>query len=406
MFAVGLERGLVLRVAERVEGNMTALTVAVLTNFVAPYRVPLFRCLRRDFSALKILVSTRMESDRQWQCEWGDLEVHLQKCMTLAKRWRHPSGFREAGYVHIPYDTYSSLKRMRPGVVISGELGARSLLALLYRMSRAGRRTKLVLWATLSERTEQNRGVLREALRRLLLRAADGVIVNGASGTRYVSCLGVERKNVFRVPQTVDVEQFMHAPLERGPSGNLRLLYVGSLTERKGVKPFLTVLCRWSELHPEREIELWIAGDGPLKGWLVSLNTPRNLSLRLLGQVPYATLPDIYSQCGVFVLPSLADEWGLVVNEAMASGLPVLGSIYSQAVEELVEDGVSGWLIRPDQAKEVYQALEQVFHLPAEQLDQMRANARSRVEKLTPAWVAGQISQVIHHVCGSDPAGS
>lgn len=383
MFATGLERELVLCVSECADGNMTVLTVAVLTNFVAPYRVPLFRSLRRDFSALNILVSTRMESDRHWQCQWGDLEVHVQKCLTLAKRWWHPGGFREVGYVHIPYDTYSSLRRMRPGVVISGELGARSLLALMYRMSRAGRRTKLVLWATLSERTEQNRGVLRKALRRLLLWAADGVIVNGASGARYVSCLGVARKNVFRVPQTVDVEEFMRAPLDRGPSGSLRFLYVGSLTERKGVRPFLTVLCRWAELHPEREIELWIVGEGPLKGWLGSHAMPRNLSLRLVGQVPYEALPEIYSRCGVFVFPSLADEWGLVVNEAMASGLPVLGSIYSQAVEELVEDGVSGWVIRPDQAHEVYQALERVFHLPAAQLEQMRANARKRVEKLT-----------------------
>ena len=51
---------------------------------------------------------------------------------------------------------------------------------------------------------------------------------------------------------------------------------------------------------------------------------------------------------GVLVFPTLADEWGLVVNEALAAGVPVLGSLYSQAVEELVRDGENGWTFRPD----------------------------------------------------------
>ena len=58
-------------------------------------------------------------------------------------------------------------------------------------------------------------------------------------------------------------------------------------------------------------------------------------------------MAEVYAKASLFAFPTLADEWGVVVNEAMAAGLPVLGSIYSQAVEELVEDGVSGWVFRP-----------------------------------------------------------
>jgi glycosyltransferase involved in cell wall biosynthesis len=295
---------------------------------------------------------------------------------------------------------------MRPGVVISAELGARSLLALLYRRSPEGAHSRLVLWATLSERSEQGRGSLREGLRRLLLWAADGVIVNGESGARYARHLGARPNRLFRVPQTVDVEEFMRARLEREPASGFRLLYVGSLEERKGLQSLVTALSRWAELHPEREIEFWIAGSGPLEAWLSSLATPPNLSVRLLGQIPYKDLPRVYAECGIFVFPTLADEWGLVVNEAMASGLPVLGSVYSQAVEELVEDGVNGWVFRPDRSEELYQALERVFSTPAASLDRMRVNARRRVEKLTPDCVADQICKVIENVCRSNPTGS
>ena len=385
---------------------MTGRTVAVLTNFLPPYRLPVFRSLRTKVTALRILVSTRMEPNRRWECQWEDLDVQVQKCLTLPKKWGHPAGFRSDGYVHIPYDTYPSLTRMRPGVVISAELGARSLLALLYRKSPGGAQSRLILWATLSERTEQGRGILREGLRRLLLRAADGVIVNGDSGARYARRLGARPNRLFRVPYTVEVEQFKHAPLEREPASGLRLLYVSSLEERKGVQPFVTALSRWAELHPEREVEFRIAGSGPLEAWLSSLTTPPNLSVRLLGQIPYKNLPRVYAECGIFVFPTLADEWGLVVNEAMASGLPVLGSVYSQAVEELVEDGANGWVFRPDRSEELYQALERVFSTPAASLYQMRVNARKRVEKLTPDWVADRICQVIENVCRSNPTGS
>lgn len=385
---------------------MTGHTVVVLTNFLPPYRLPVFRSLRTKASAVRILLSTRMEPNRRWECQWEDLDVRVQKCFTLPKKWRHPAGFRSDGYVHIPYDTYLSLRRMRPDVVISAELGARSLLALLYRRSPGGVESRLILWATLSERTEQGRGILRECLRRLLLRAADGVIVNGDSGARYAARLGTRPNRLFRVPQTGEVQEFMRAPLERGPANGLRLLYVGLLEERKGVPSFVTVLSRWAERHPERDIQFRIAGSGPLDAWLSSLSTPRNLSVRLLGEVPYKDLPRVYEECGIFVFPTLADEWGLVINEAMASGLPVLGSVYSQAVEELVEDGVNGWVFRPDRSQELYQALERVFSTPTASLDQMRVNARKRVEKLTPDWVADQICQVIEDVCRSNPTGS
>lgn len=391
---------------DRARGETTHHTVALLTNFLPPYRVPLFRALQGRVCALKILMSTRMEPNRHWDCETVGLDVQIQKCLTFLKTWRHPAGFREDGYVHIPYGTFFALQRLRPGVVISAELGTRSLLALLYRKGRGGRHSRLILWATLSERTEQNRGFVREGLRRLLLRAADGVIVNGASGSRYVRRLGAVQNRVFAVPYPIGIEGFMQIPLARKPADSFRLLYVGSLEERKGLRPFLTVLCRWVESHPEREIQFWMAGGGSLEEWLRSLAPPRNLSVRLLGQVPYEGLPSIYGQCGVFVFPTLADEWGLVVNEAMASGLPVLGSIYSQAVEELVEDGVNGWLVRPDRGEELYQALGRVFDTPTASLNQMRVNARKRVEGLTPDWAAEEILKVIDHVCGSDTAGS
>ena len=82
----------------------------------------------------------------------------------------------------------------------------------------------------------------------------------------------------------------------------------------------------------------------------------------------------------------------------MAAGLPVLGSLYSQSVEELVEDNVTGWVFRPDNQEEIYCALEKTLATTEDELAQMRVMARDRIQYLTPDFVADNILEAIGHV--------
>jgi glycosyltransferase involved in cell wall biosynthesis len=88
----------------------------------------------------------------------------------------------------------------------------------------------------------------------------------------------------------------------------------------------------------------------------------------------------------------------VVVNEAMAAGLPVLGSLYSQAVEELVVDGVTGWTFRPDRQEELLAALDRVFSTPPDSLEQIRIKDREQIQYLTPEFVADRVLDAIHYV--------
>src|SRR5215211_554937 len=99
----------------------------------------------------------------------------------------------------------------------------------------------------------------------------------------------------------------------------------------------------------------------------------------------------------MLVFPTLADEWGLVVNEAMACGLPVLGSTYSQAVEELVEDGTNGWVFRPDSHEATFNALDRALRTPHEVLQGMRESARNKVSELDPDVVAQRVVAACHY---------
>ena len=367
--------------------------VALLTNFLPPYRVPVLKALQGRIGELRVFVSVPMEPNRDWSIEWDTLEVTVQRCITLQRTWRHPHGFSEPNYVHIPYDTLGLLWQYRPQVVISAEMGARTLQSTVYRWLNP--KSRLILWATLSESTEQGRGKARQFLRKQLLRLVDAVIVNGESGARYIKHLGRDDERVFRVPQTTHVTSFSVQRSSTMSDNVLRLLSVGHLSELKGILPFVKALSRYALEHPGKDLELWLVGDGPLRASLEAMRYPSNLKVCLWGFVPYDQLPAIYAQSDVFVFPTLADEWGLVVNEAMAAGLPVLGSVYSQAVEELVEDGICGWLYRPDSSEHTVNALERALSTMPERLALMGKAGRSKVLRLTPEVVAAYMADVI-----------
>jgi glycosyltransferase involved in cell wall biosynthesis len=371
--------------------------VAWLALCIPPYTAPLFRALTARFDQFRAFLSVDMEPGRHWPVQWVDLDVQLQRTFTWRGTWRHPQGFSEPAYVHIPYDTLGVLKQYDPDVVISSELGWRTLQALAYRRWR--RRSRFLIRATLSERTEQGRSRPREWLRRFLLRGADGVMVNGRSGADYVGRFKVPGDKLFITPSTTNIAPFSSVALQRLDQSSHRLIYVGQLAERKGLLPFVETLSRWAMEHGNSFVQFWIVGDGPLRPKLAQTSWPPNLEVRFLGNVAYEDLPMLYAQGRILVFPTLADEWGMVVNEALAAGLPVLGSLYSQAVEELVQEGVNGWTVRPDQPQEMFFALNRALTTSNECLDRMRIAARESVVHLTPEFVADRVVEAVCSVC-------
>jgi glycosyltransferase involved in cell wall biosynthesis len=244
-----------------------------------------------------------------------------------------------------------------PDVVISAEFGMRTIQAAMYCFLF---RKPLIVWATLSESTERNRGGMRHALRRVLLRFVDRVLVNGSSGARYIAGFGFPKERIHIVPQASDNAAFA-GPATRTRGDVTQLLYTGQLIERKGLSCMHEALLRWCSAHPDRRVRWTIVGSGPLRETVESWRGLANYELEVLGPLPFASIAAEYHAADLYAFPSLADEWGLVVNEAMIAGLPVLGSVYSQAVLDAVVGGVNGWTFHPDQAEELDRALDRAL---------------------------------------------
>ncbi len=321
--------------------------------------------------------------------------------MTFERTRHHPSGFSFRMFIHFPYDTLAQLWRYRPEVLVSSEFGLRTLQAVIYRAMHP--RARLIVWATLSEETEKGWGLARRLLRRAILKMTDAVICNGNSGARYVRSMGFPASQTFIVNQPVDVDMFSALPADRGPENAHRLLFSGRLIPAKAVVQLQETLSRWARANPTRQLEIAWVGDGELRGRLEQASLPANFKQVFHGNKAYAELPDAYRDCGALILPSLMDEWGLVVNEAMASGLVVMGSIYSQAAIEMVEEGKNGWLIDPLNPASIEAALDALYDASPDVLREMRVAARERALKITPRRAAARLYSAIK-VVRHDPS--
>jgi len=339
-------------------GERLPLHVVMLLNYIPLHFMSAMNLLAARVERLTFLLSVSMESSRDWNPEFGALEVHVQKSVSLPIKHQHPFGFDYPSKLLIPVSTWNDLRHLRPDVVVSLEVGPRTLQAFFLRW--LGLRYKLVVQVRESEITAMSRGKLRMMLRKFILPRVDQVLVNGESGRRHVRDCGVKDDKITIVPSGTDTVHFGSNAITSSDSAELKLLYVGALIPLKGIIPFAEIL-RDEAARSGRRIRWKVIGRGADEAGLRSMDWPPNLTFEMGGACQYHELPRIYAEHDVFVMPSLADEWGMVVNEAMASGLPVLGCTGTQAVEELVDPGGNGWIYQPGDEAGLRRALREML---------------------------------------------
>ncbi len=361
--------------------------IVVLTHYLPPYVARVLFHIAQQVQDFRVLLSIDQEPNRQYGIAWDGLQVEVQKSWMFRRPWKHQSGFTDELYIHVPYDTLSQLRRARPDIVFSYELGFRSLISALYCKTHGKR---LAVCVCVSEHTEQGRGWLRGLLRRIILRSAHAVTYNGPSCRRYLERFGVPANKLFHFPYATSDQFNYEGSVPRSAPASHRLICVGQLSERKGVLPMVDGLVEYCQARPEQTLEIDLVGTGPLEDHLRRLETPSNLRLRLLGHLDYQQLQKAMAEVGVLIFPTLADEWGLVVNEGLQAGLPVLGSKYAQACTTLIEEDRNGWIYRPDHPNELHAKLDRMFGCSEQQLNDMRVHAQQAVAEITSGKVAQQ----------------
>lgn len=158
------------------------------------------------------------------------------------------------------------------------------------------------------------------------------------------------------------------------PDGQFTILFAGHIGLRKGAPHLIEA---WEKLQL-KNARLWLAG---------SLNLPKDYlrdhaaSFEYLGAMPRVELLQCMQQADLFVFPSLAEGFGLVIGEAMASGVPVLTTTNTGG-PELIEDGQQGWCVAAHQVEPLVERIEWAYQ-HREELARMGQQARRRAEQWT-----------------------
>ena len=378
-------------------GETAPFHLVYLVNFFAPDQVAIWEELARRVKRVTILVSVDMEGNRAWKPERTQLDVRTQRTWTITRKIKHSTGYTDVNYVHLPLDTGSQLRKLNPDVVVSSELGMRSLLASRYcRRSQ----TKHILAIKTSEHLDEVSAGMRTRIRKALLRRSDLVTHHGPSCKRFLEKLEVTPNKLFSFDYAADPIKPYRGEIDTSLSqpDSVRLLSVGQLVERKGMVPALDGLREFATRHPKRHVHWSIAGSGPLEDAFANATLPPNLTIQMTGHLDQAGLREQYQSHEVLFFPTLADEWGLVVDEAMFSGMGVIGSRYAQAVESLVVDAENGWAYDPTVPASLGLVLDAWFNLSVDARTRLRHQARESVANRTPQQAADQLLAAIRHM--------
>jgi glycosyltransferase involved in cell wall biosynthesis len=259
------------------------------------------------------------------------------------------------------------LNQLQPQVVVSVGWADRTYQRLLIACHR--RRLPLVIVSDSRERDEP-RSAAKEWIKRQLLRGYSAALVAGSESRAYLSQLGFPADSISQPWDVVDNDLFAAAASTSvTESSSSHFLYVSRLVEKKNHRGLLAAYDAY-----QRQGGVWglkLIGSGPLEPELYQgisqLPKPGRVTLQ-----PFQQLPDLatsYALASAFVLASTTDQWGLVVNEAMASGLPCLVSSACGCAVDLIEYGRTGWSFDPSDP----QALAALMHQAERQTPQARA---------------------------------
>ena len=238
------------------------------------------------------------------------------------------------------------------------------------------------------------RKIWKEALKRGVYRGWDHYLVTGQRGLEYLESFGVDRSRATLCGNPVECAPIEAARRSCSVSREPRFLFVGRFLSLKNLDRFLAAFLRY-----RAEGGLWgldIVGTGePVDVRRLEEQAAFEPCIRFHGHLQFDALIDAYSRAGCLVLPSYSENWGLVVNEAMHAGMPVLLSDRCGCHPDLLRAGENGFDFDPYDESSMVGALRKMES--ASERERMAFGERS-VELIaphTPERWADRVAQIV-----------
>lgn len=362
--------------------------LVIITELIAPYRIPVFNALarRQEIDLHVLFLAETNPAVRLWRIYRDEICFSHQ----VLPSWRTRLGKHD---VLLNHDVSNALQRAAPDVILCG--GYNYLAS--WQAQRWARRNHVpfLLWSESTGQDERAGRQIVEFLKRSFFDSCDGYVVPGTAARNYAAAMGAAPDRIFLAPNAVDVQLFASAAdSARANASRLRstlglpsryLLFVGRLLKAKGVFDLLEAYARLPE-ELRSQVGVVLAGDGPFRAVLEA--QARSIypgTIHFPGFVQRDELANYYGLAEFFVFPTHSDPWGLVVNEAMASRLPVICSSVAGCALDLIK--TNGRVVDRGNVPQLAYAMEE-FSRSSRIREQMGRQGREIIENYSPELCA------------------
>lgn len=302
----------------------------------------------------------------------------------------------------------NEVRKFQPNiVVVPGYNGIANIILLFYT------RLKNIKTITTVDSTKYDhpRWVLKETFKKFILNFSDFFFCYGKRAKEYLNELGVENERIhIRVQATHNkiITDCYAKYKESNPHRETvkfknTFIYVGRLSEEKNIN---TLLYSFKDcLTNSASAKNWgliIVGDGPTKESHIKLCETLSIKdhVMFIGGLTWSEVVAYYAFADVFVLPSLSEPWGLVVNEAMLCHLPIIASDHVGAVPELITPE-NGFIFEPNSTTELSKILNKFIHKEVD-LEVMGNKSAELISTYTPENSATQMVTLFRKILRKD----
>ena len=247
------------------------------------------------------------------------------------------------------------IRKYNPDVILTSGYNDLALDLIVFLNKIKGKKT---IFQTDTTYFDKQRNLLKEFFKRNLLKIFDYAFCVGTAQINYLKTLNFNIERIFKVSwYAVDSEQILAAfsesfakrinTIEKLNLMNKNFIYAGRLSAEKNLK---TLISAFKEVKNNggKDWGLIIVGDGADREELEKIVRVQNIpNVFFAGGVFWKDVPKYYALSDVFILPSLSEPWGLVVNEAMICGLPVIVSEKAGSAE-LIKENENGFIFNPN----------------------------------------------------------
>ncbi|MDX9746417.1 MAG: glycosyltransferase family 4 protein [Syntrophales bacterium] len=343
------------------------MKIAIVTNIPAPYRNPVYSILDKfDDVDLLVLFCSHTEPNRNWKLPEID---YGHKFLSQ----------KDDTYVHTNWNVLRELNRFNADVVITAGFNPTMLLAWTWAVLK---RKKHIPFSDANLHAESKLSVFHRLIRKLVYKTSEAFIGASNKTLELFKAYKIDESRFFKSCLAIDNASFGSADsIEK----KFDLLFCHQFNERKNPLFFVELAKIIDGLKPG--IEVLLIGSGPLKEKTIDKLKEYRIKYHDAGFVQPADIIKLYQSSKIFVFPTRKDPWGLVANEALAAGLPVLVSSVAGVANELAIDGFNGFVFENFETQAWVEKIHQLLNDQA-LYDKISRNAIQSVERYTHSEAA------------------